>query len=235
MDTIPDNILNSVAGMSDADATAELEQRLNEHLQHLNALPETASAVDRARVELDVAETLEGLERKEEAWQIARAAFDVFVQHESWQDAVEACDVLFLTEQPDALAALGNGVWLAVTYPIMPQTTIKMLHHIVDETPDDSDGGAVAAAVAHYIADIRTQDNEHEHDSLTFLTAQVLGKVAKRHRNIEGNEMLNLWMETLELNDPAVILERLGVILDTIVGDKWWYDREALRARLPVN
>ncbi len=235
MEHTPESILKSVAGMTDADAQAELQQRLKEHLQHLNALPESASAVDRARVELDVAETLEGLNRKQEAWDIARACFDVFVQQESWQDAVEACDVMFLTEQADALAALGNGVWLAVTYPIMPQTSIKMLHHIVDETPDNSDGAAVAAAVAHYIADIRTQGNDHEHDSLTFMTAQVLGKVAKRHRNIEGNEMLNMWMATLELNDPAVILERLAIILDAIVGDKWWYDRDALRAKLPVN
>lgn len=230
-----DTVLNTVAGMSDAESRSELEQRLYEHLQHLAALPADAKATDRARVELDVADTLEALDRKQEAWDIARGCFDTFLQHAAWQDTVEACDVLYRTQLPDAIVALGNGVWLAVTYPILPPTTIKMLHYIVDETPDKSDGGAVAAAVAHYIADIRSADNEHEHDSLTFMTAQVLAQVAKRHRNIEGNDMLNLWMETLELNDPAVILERLALILDTIVADNWWYDRDALRARLPVN
>ena len=58
---------------------------------------------------------------------------------------------------------------------------------------------AVAAMTAHYIADLRTEGKEHE--SLTFLTSQLLAQVAKRHRNIEGEEYLNTWIEILELND----------------------------------
>ena len=88
MNDSTDNILKTVSGMTDQDATAELEQRLYEHLQHISELPEDAPALERARIELDIAETLEGLNRKQESWDIARAAFDVFIQHEAWQDAV---------------------------------------------------------------------------------------------------------------------------------------------------
>lgn len=223
---------NPILAMDTQQSRGELEQLLAGHQQHLESLP-AAATVDRARVQLDIAEALRGLGRNEEAWQQARAAFDVFVDNELWQEAVEACDILYQTDQPESIIALANGTWLAVTYPINPNTTVAMLHHIVEETPDRSDGGAVAAAAAHYIADIRTEGQAHE--SLTFFTSQILGQVAKRHRDIEDPQMLNVWMEALQLNDPGEFLPRLSQVLEVIVGDNWWYDREALRARLPVN
>jgi hypothetical protein len=190
--------------------------------------------VDRARVQLDIAETQLALLKKQEAWDTARKLFDVFIEQQAWQDAIETCDVLFQCEQPESLAALGNGVWLAVTYPVPAQLTVAMLQHIVDETPDDSDGGAVAAMAANYIADIRTEGKEHE--SLTFFTRQMLAAVAKRHRGIENDpEMINTWIEILELNDISTLLARLAAMLDAVVDDHWWVDRDALRARLPVS
>jgi len=109
-----------------------------------------------------------------------------------------------------------------------------MLQHIVDETPADSDGGAVAAMAAHYIADLRTEGKEHE--SLSFFTTQMLAGVAKRHRGIENDqEMMDMWIEMLGLNDAKELLARLAAMLDVIVGDNWWVDRDALRAKLPVN
>ena len=226
------NDSNPILAMDTSQSRGELEQLLASHQQHLEALPADAE-VDRARVQLDIAEALRGLGRNEASWQQARAAFDVFLANELWQEAVEACDILYQTDQPESIVALANGTWLAVTYPINPNTSVAMLHHIVEETPDRSDGGAVAAAAAHYIADMRTAGKAHE--SLTFFTSQILGQVAKRHRDIEDPEMLNVWMEALQLNDPGEFLPRLLQVLEVIVGDNWWYDRDALRARLPVN
>ena len=94
--------------------------------------------------------------------------------------------------------------------------------------------GAVAAMAANYIADVRTEGKEHE--SLIFFTQQMLAGVAKRHRGIENDpEMINTWIEILELNDIPSLLERLATMLDAIVGDNWWIDRDALRASLPVT
>jgi hypothetical protein len=224
---------NPNLALDDGPSRAELEQLLKEHHQHLAVLPAGAAPVERIRVELDVAETLLGLNRKQEAWDQARAAFDRCLATELWQEAAEACDILFRTELDGSIAALANGVWLAVTYPIRPQTSVTLLHHIVDETPDKSDGGAVAAVAAHYIADLRTEGKDH--DSLTFLTSQVLARVAKRHRGIEGEEMINTWVGVLQLNDTDQLLPRLGKMLEVMADGDWWYDRDALRARLPVN
>lgn len=227
-------VVGDKSGIDLAESRPSLQALLKEHQQHLRALPADCKPVDRARVQLDIAETLLGLQKKTESWDSARAAFDVFAAEESWQDAIEACDVLFQCEQEESLAALGNGVWLAITYPVPAQLTVAMLQHIIDETPDDSDGAAVAAMAAHYIADLRTEGKDHE--NLTFFTKQLVAGVAKRHRGIEDDpEMIRMWIEILGLNDVNELLARLSAMVDVIVGDNWWVDRDALRARLPVN
>jgi len=210
-----------------------LQKQLTLYQQHLTELPDSASEVDRARVLLDIAETQLALERKEQAWNTAREALHVFLRDEQWQEAVECCNVLFQTEQPASLAALGQGVWLAVTFPIQPDTTIAMLQHIVDETPDDSDGAAVAAISAHYIADIRATEDKHH--SLTFLTQNIIGQVAKRHSNVSTQAELDAWMDKLHLKDPQEFLPRLATVIDVLVQDDWWFDRDELRNKLPVH
>jgi hypothetical protein len=227
-------VVGDKSGIDLSESRPSLQALLKEHQQHLEALPADCPPVERARVQLDIAETLLALLRKQEAWDIARETFDLCVAEAAWQDAIEACDVLFQCEQPESLAALGNGVWLAITFPVPAQLTVALLQHIIDETPDDSDGAAVAAMTAHYIADLRTEGEEH--DSLTFFTNQIVAGVAKRHRGIDNDpEMIKMWIEILELNDVKQLLARLAAMLDTIVGDNWWIDRDALRDQLPVN
>jgi hypothetical protein len=216
------------------DSHAALERELAEHRAHLEALPDNAPLVHRAHVLLDIGETLIGLEHKPEAWETVRPLLGPLVEASAWQEAVEACDVLYRAEQDDSIRALGHGVWLAVTYPIKAQTTVTLLGHIVDETPEQADGAAVAAMVAHYIASLRTEEGR-ERDSLMFLTTQIIARVARRHRGIEDQETLDTWIEMYELNNIEKLFPRLGLILDTIVGSSWWFDRDELRARLPVN
>jgi hypothetical protein len=63
----------------------------------------------------------------------------------------------------------------------------------------------------------------------------MIARVAKRHRGIEDQETLNVWIEMLQLNDIPELLKRLATVVDVMVADKWWFDREELRARLPVH
>lgn len=220
-------------GNKTVSASQTLQQQLSTYQQQLANLPATAGATERAAIQLDIAETHLALEEKETAWNVAREALTDFLENEQWQEAVEAYNVMFQAEQPASLSALAQGVWLAVTFPISANTTVAMLQHIVDETPNDSDGAAIAAIMAHYIADIRSSDEEHH--SLTFLTQNILGKVAKRHSNINTQAELDAWIQKLELNKPDVFIPRLGAILDIMAEDHWWYDRDALRQKIPDN
>ncbi|MBU0689118.1 MAG: hypothetical protein KJ850_06215 [Gammaproteobacteria bacterium] len=213
-----------------AEERAGLKKQLAETLQALESAAED-EPLPRAKLQLDIAEVLNALGRKKEAWDIAREAFFTCMRQESWADAVEACDVLFQAHQPDSLAALGMGIWLSVTFPVDPELTVAMLIHVVDETPNDSDGAAVAAITARYVVDLRADDAQHE--SQSFLVNNLIAMVAQRHSNVQDQEGLDRWLNHLQLRDPQIFLPRLAAVVDAIVGDKWWFERDVLRARLP--
>jgi hypothetical protein len=213
-----------------AEERAALKKQLAEQLQSLDGAAD-AEPLPRARLQLDVAESLNALGRHREAWDIAREAFFTCMQRESWADAVEACDVLFQAQQPDSLAALGMGIWLSVTFPVDPELTVAMLIHVVDETSNDSDGAAVAAITARYVVDLRADDDKHE--SQSFLVNNLIAMVAQRHSNVQDQEGLDRWLNHLQLRDPQIFLPRLATVVEALVGDKWWFDRDVLRARLP--
>ncbi len=213
-----------------AEEKLGLKVQLSELIQLLVALEDTAD-LQRARLQLDIAEILNALERRKEAWEIAREAFFLSMQRESWQDAVEACNVLYQAGQEDSIAVLGMGIWLAVTFPVDPELTVAMLVHVIDEMPDDSDGAAVAAISARYVVDLRADDDKHE--SQSFLVDNLIAMVAKRHGNVQDQDTMNMWLDRLELRVPQVFLSRMATVVDTIVGDKWWFDRDVLRGKLP--
>ncbi|OQW95403.1 MAG: hypothetical protein BWK79_02590 [Beggiatoa sp. IS2] len=173
------------------------------------------------------------LQQLSEAYETGQEAFTLFANAEAWEGAVQACNIMFSSEQPKSLTALGNGVWLAVTFPIDPELSIVMLEHIVDDTPDDSDGGAIAAATAHYIADLRLEEGSTR-ENLLFFTNQLLAKVARRHGQVENQTDFEIWFKKLELDAPKDFLGRLAQILEVMVQDDWWIDRDALRAGLPL-
>lgn len=230
MNHLNDQVLTNGPGELDP---AMLESQLVALEDRLRELPESASDEQRAAITLPMARTLAALERGEQAWQIAHEAFGVFLAARRWEQAVEACDVLFLTNQDGSLSALGQGIWLAVTFPIDPELTVAMLHHVVEDTPDDSDGAAVAAAAAAYIVDLRTEGKQR--DDLQFFTMQMLGAVARRHGEVESQQQFDYWMERLELHAPEKLLVRLRNVVDVLVQDDWWFDRDALQKDLPVN
>ena len=65
---------------------------------------------------------------------------------------------------------------VGVTFPIDPDLSVAMLQHLIDESPDRSDGAAVAAATAGYLVELRAQGKQKE--ELQFFTRQMLGQVA---------------------------------------------------------
>ncbi len=226
------NTINEILQSTDSDESIEyLQSYLESKQKALDELATDASEIDKAHLKLDIAEALVGVGRSAECWEMAREAFDVFLENEQWEAAVQCCDALYQSGQPASLVALGQGVWLAVTYPMDPQLSINMLGYVVDETPAKADGAAVAAITAHYIADMRTEGEAHK--SMTFMTNQLLADVAREHSDIKDQDEMNAWMEKLQLLEPEIFLPRLSMVLGAIVPqDQWWFDRDALREKI---
>ena len=209
-------------------------QRLANIEQKILELPAGYAPTQRAALLLEAGQALIDLERFPEAWERSREAFDIYTTAAAWEGAVVACDILFLADQTESLAALGQGIWLAVTFPVDPELTVAMLQHVIDETPADSDGAAVAAATAHYVADMRAPAGP-QRENLLFYTNQMLATVARRHSQVLGQQDFDRWFRKLELHDPALFLARLRNVVDVLVQDEWWIDRDALREKLPIN
>lgn len=210
---------------------ALLDAQLSALRERLREAPDQAR---RSTTLLEIGRTLLRMERQAEAWEAAREAFDLLVAAADWEGAVEASEVLFHSEQSESLAALGQGIWLAVTFPISPEISVEILRLVVEETPEDSDGAAVAAATAHYLADLRSSDDK-ERENLKFYTAQMLSSVARRHSNVTRQEEFDAWISRLELDEPDKFLIRLRNVVDVLVQDDWWIDRDAIQSALPVN
>ena len=234
MDFLDPNQLEDTAADSARFDQAEKARMEGEVAEWREQLSREHNPLERARIELDMGRHLVALDQGEEAWALCRHAFDEFLEKEDWENAAECCNVMYLSEQPAALSALGQGVWLGVTYPINPELSVELLHHIIEDTPDDSDGAAVAAAAAAFIVDVRTEGHPKREDML-FFTHQMLGKVARRHSNIEDQAQFDYWIEKLELDQPDKFLVRLRNIVDVLVQDDWWFDREALQSRIPED
>ena len=208
-----------------------LEIKLDEKREALAGLPADAALDKRLELTLESGYILLDLDRRNEAWELAKVALDQALAASLWLRAVEACDILYQAEQPDSIKALAHGIWLGVTFPIDPELSVAMLQHLIDETPDKSDGAAVAAVTACYLVDIRAEGPER--NDLKFFTNQLLGQVARRHSEVDEQEIFDFWVERMELDDPAKFLPRLAKVLEVVVDNDWWFDRDALRARIP--
>jgi hypothetical protein len=218
---------------SRASAKARLE-RIEQQLQLMrDPEAETRDDLDPARLNKQAALALLDLGQGTKSWHRARPLFEEFLNRRLWEDAIEVCEILFRADQAGSLTALGHGVWLAVTFPVNPQITTNMLQYVIDETPDDSDGAAVAAATAAYVYDLR---KELVDDTDLYLqTTQMMTTVARRHSDANDQTAFDQWIERLELGDPRKFLVRLRNVIEVMVQDDWWLDRESIQANLPES
>ncbi|MDH4276279.1 MAG: hypothetical protein OEW08_14695 [Gammaproteobacteria bacterium] len=218
--------------MSDAEVHTYFEQKLLDIESELAQGAGQEDSVAYAKLLLEQANALLGLNQKAEMWQPAQQALAVFIDNEAWEEAVTACDILYQSEQPAAVTALVHGVWLAIAFPIDPELSLTMLNHIIDEMPANADGAAVAAVTAHYIVSLRA--NETQYQNLNFATTGLIAYVAKRHSQVDSQDLMDFWMNKLQLKDPAIFLPRMGMVLNAIVKpDEWWFDRDKIREKLP--
>ena len=214
------------------ESTGMLKRLVADLRGQLAGLSPRAATLRRADLLLQLGRALVRLEQQADAWAAAREAFDLYVAEQAWEGAAQSCDVLFLSDQPESLAALGHGIWLAVTYPVDPELSVALLQRVVEEPPPDADGAAVAAVTAYYLVDMRAKEPQRDH--LLLYANQVLATVARRHSGVDGQESFNKWIADMELNHPSLFLPRLRNVVDVLVQDDWWFDREALQAALPA-
>ncbi|MBT7411612.1 MAG: hypothetical protein HN828_00945, partial [Candidatus Thioglobus sp.] len=196
----------------------QLKTRLEYFEKQLSELSDDSPVKDRINHLIEIGRIQVERYKGNDAWEKAFTAFDLAQENELWELAVEACDVMFLSEGPEALKALGHALWLGITFPIDAEITVAMLQHLVEESPKESDTRAIASAAAHYITSIRCGKD----DDLTFFASQMIASVADDHSHVSDQSTFDLWRKTLQLDKPEVFLKKLSGAIDQLVGDKWW-------------
>lgn len=209
----------------------QLQTRLEYFETQLANLSEAAPVEDRIKNLLEIGRIQVERYKGADAWEKGHTAFNLAQEDELWELAVEACDVMFLSEGPESLKALGHAIWLGVTFPIDPEITVAMLQHLVEESPEEADTRAIAAAVAHYITTMRCGED----DDLTFFALQMLTSVADKHSHITDQSTFDVWRKTLELDKPEVFLKKLSGALDQLVEGEWWVDQDKIREELETK
>lgn len=223
-------------GNSDSpdDAKSMLDQKLIEAegvVSKLNAL-DSAEESKRCQLQIDAGYLYIDARKPKEAWDIAHEAFKIALKNRMWHQCVEATDIIYQADQSDSVTALAQGIWLGITFPVNPSLSVVLLQYFVDETPKNSDGAALAAAIAAYIVSLRAEDPAVR-EELSFFTSQLLGHVASRHSQIEDQKELEQWITNLGLDDPSSFLPKMSTVLDHIVEDQWWFDKDELRSHIP--
>ena len=215
----------------DAKISIEVLARRAEQLQQkIDVLPESEST-QKLLLQHQLATIQIDMDKGQQAWTNAMPVFQLHIKNEDWEQAVVVCDTLFRCNHTDSLVALGHALWLSITFPVDLSLTIAQLQHVINETPEDSDGAAVAAAVAAYVSELR--GNKNASDDVTLAVGQMLNEVARRHGNVQNQQEFDQWFKKLELDQPPKLLVRMRNIIDVLVQDQWWFDRAALQALIP--
>ncbi|QKQ24536.1 hypothetical protein HUE58_05365 [Candidatus Ruthia endofausta] len=209
----------------------QLKARLDYFEKKIQAQTEDTPVEEQIKNLLEIGRIQVERYRGSDAWEKAFSAFDIARDNELWELAVEACDVMFLSEGPDALKALGHALWLGITFPIDPELTVAMLQHLVEESPKGAGTRAIAAATAYYITSMRCSAE----DDLTFFASQMMASVADEHSHVTDQSMFDLWRKTLQLDKPEVFLKKLSGAVDQLVADDWWVDRGKIKAKLDAE
>ncbi len=219
----------------DAEDVYANEEQLKAKLEYFEAelkkLNDTQKNEEKIKIHLEIGRIQVELYKGAEAWKHGFTAFEISQELQIWELAVEACDVMFLSEGPESLKALGHAIWLGVTFPIDPEITVAMLQHLIEESPEEADTRAIAAAAAHYITSVRCGPD----DDLTFFTEQMLTSVADKHSHITDQSTFDVWRKTLKLDDPDSFFPKLSGAIDQLVGDNWWIDRDKIRNSIPES
>ncbi len=209
----------------------QLKARLDYFEKQIQAQTDDTPAEEQIKNLLEIGRIQVERYQGSDAWEKAFSAFDIARDNELWELAVESCDVMFLSEGPDALKALGHALWLGITFPINPELTVAMLQHLIEESPKEADTRAIAATTAHYITSMRCGAD----DDLTFFASQMMASVADEHSNVTDQSTFDLWRKTLQLDKPEVFLKKLSGAVDQLVADDWWIDRDKIKAKLDAK
>ncbi len=103
--------LGAESGQDARTSVQAAEGRLHAIRDRIRETSAAGDGENRMDLLLEEGSLLVELERMTDAWDCAKNVFEASVREQQWQNAAHACELMFRSEQPLSLAALGQGIW----------------------------------------------------------------------------------------------------------------------------
>ncbi|MBF0142709.1 MAG: hypothetical protein HQL59_04530 [Magnetococcales bacterium] len=164
-------------------------------------------------------------------WAMRRQAVLQFSRSGQWDEVLKT--LTFMSSSPrhsGIYQALGHRVWVALKTQAPASDTVLALFHLLNTLGPRHEIAGPVAALAHFVARHRTPD--HPDRELAMGQAQQMFALVCGAINVLPGEPFDRWVRETHLDDPNHYVPVVLRALELMVGEEWWFDREALERQL---
>lgn len=166
-----------------------------------------------------------------EEWELNKAAIRHHGRAGNWAEALKLLKAMSVKHRnKEMYMALAQRCWVALKSDAPGAEVVLALFHLLSTlTPRHEIAGPIAA-LAHLMAKHRTPD--HPDRDLALGQAQQMLSLVCDQSKVVGEEAFAIWVKHNRLDDPDHYVPIVMAGLEMMVGDNWWFDRQALQADL---
>ncbi|MEO5362527.1 MAG: hypothetical protein H7838_02715 [Magnetococcus sp. DMHC-8] len=163
-----------------------------------------------------------------EEWQLNKAAIARFGRNGHWQEALALLTAMSKKQRSHEMyKALAQRVWVALKSDAPVPEVVLALYHLLNTLGPRHEIAGPIAALAHLMAKHRTPD--HPDQALAQAQSQQMFALVLDAVGIVGDDAFGKWVTHNHLDDPNHYIPIVLHGLEIMVGDDWWFDRDALQ------
>ncbi|MBF0184895.1 MAG: hypothetical protein HQM06_10965 [Magnetococcales bacterium] len=164
----------------------------------------------------------------EEEWRLNKAAIARLSRNGQWKEVLEILTALSKKQKTHEIyKALAQRVWVALKSDVPVTDVILALFHLLNTLGPRHEIAGPIVALAHLMAKHRTPD--HPDAALAQAQSQQMFSLVLDAVGIVGDEAFAKWVAHHHLDDPNHYIPIVLRSLEIMVGDDWWFDRDALQ------
>ncbi|MBF0192129.1 MAG: hypothetical protein HQL99_13465 [Magnetococcales bacterium] len=166
-----------------------------------------------------------------EEWNENRIAIDQLSRQGQWPEVLELLRRLTTKHKNNEIyKALAQRVWVGLKTQAPAIEVVQSLYHLLNTLGPTHELAPAVCALAQLLAIHRTPD--HPDQELAIGHTQQMFSMVCGALNITGDEEFQNWVKAKQLDEPDLFIPEIIRMLEMMVGDDWWIDREGLQKEL---
>ena len=181
----------------------------------------------------EVAEGTDGTNNRtpDEDWEFSLEKLERFNKSRDWNAALDLLIYLSKKDDHDKLhAAIGQASWLALKLETPIDIVVMSLYNMLLTLGNGHGAAKSVAALANMMTHHRTPD--HPDRELAKAQAQQMLHYVSPETGHENQEGFDKWTKENRMDDPDFFVPVVMEVIDGLVRQDWWIDREAIQQEL---